>query len=98
MSAKFEEHPLKTMKEVDYTNLIPDSAKKLPKRLSLKSRHSIKINSGPIKNPHAYFLYVHNMYAKFEKYPLKNMREVDYTNSIPSNARTLPKVTKFKRP
>ena len=37
MSAKFEKHSLKTVREVDYTNLIPDSAKKkLPKMTKFK--------------------------------------------------------------
>ena len=44
------------------------------------------------------FQYVHNKYAKFEKDPLKTVGGVDYTNSIPYNAKICLKMTKFKRP
>ena len=33
------------------------------------------------------------MYTKFEKVPLTTVGEVDYTNSIPYNAKKLPKMT-----
>ena len=82
MSAKFEKHPLKTVREVDYTNSISYSAKKRPKRLSLKGCYSVNINSSSIKNSHAHFQYVHNTSAKFEKHPLKTGRGVDNTNFI----------------
>ena len=81
MFAKFENHSLKTVGGVDYTNFIPYNAKKLPKRLSLKGRNSVKIHSSLIQNPFAYIQYVHNMSAKFEKHSLKTVRGVDYTNS-----------------
>ena len=68
-SAKFEKHSLKTVRGADYTNSIPYSAKKLQKRLSLKGRNSLKIDSSSIQNQHAHFQYVHNMTAKFEKHP-----------------------------
>ena len=46
-------------------------------------RNSVKINSSSIKTPHAHFQYVHIRYARFQKDPLKTVRVVDYTNSIP---------------
>ena len=41
------------------------------------------------------FKYIQNKFAKFEKNPLKPVREADYTNFIPYNAYKLPKMTKF---
>ena len=87
MYAKFEKDPLKTVRGVDYTNSIPYNAKICLKWLSSKGRNSVKINSRSNKNPHAHLQYVHNMYARFEKDPLKTVGEVDYTNSIPYNAK-----------
>ena len=52
-----------------------------------KGRNSVKINSSSNKNPHAHLQYVHNMYARFEKDPLKTVGGVDYTNYIPYNAK-----------
>ena len=46
-------------------------------------RNSLKINSSSIKTPHAHFQNVHIRYARFQKDPLKTVRVVDYTNSIP---------------
>ena len=74
------------------------------KWLSLEGSNSVKIYSSSIKNPYAHFQYVSNMSVKFEKHPLKTVREVDYTNPIPYNAQTpyptmqkMPKMTKFER-
>ena len=85
--AKFEKDPLKTVRGFDYTNSIPYNAKICLKWLSSKGRNSVKINSRSNKNPHAYLQYVPIMYARFEKDPLKAVGEVDYTNSIPNNAK-----------
>ena len=52
-----------------------------------KGRNSIKIHFSSIQNPQAYFQYVPNMSAKFEKYSLKTLRGVDYTNTIPYTAK-----------
>ena len=82
MYAKFEKDPLKTVGGVDYTNSIPYNTKICLKWLSSEGRNSVKINFSSIKNPHAHLQYVHNMYAKFEKDPLKTEGGVDYTNSI----------------
>ena len=82
MSENFEEYPLKTVKEVDYTNYIANNARKLPKMTKLKGRNSIKIICSSIKNLHAHLCYVNSKYARFEKNPLKTV-EVDYTNSVP---------------
>ena len=46
-------------------------------------------------NPHAHLQYIRNKYAWFQNDPLKTVRRVDYTNSIPFNAKKLPKMTKF---
>ena len=61
--------------------MIPYSAKKLPKRLSLKGRNSVKINSSSTKNSHAHLHYVNNKYARFQKDPLKTVEVVDYTHN-----------------
>ena len=45
------------------------------------------------KNSHAHLQYIQNKYAWFQNGPLKTVRGVDYTNSIPYNA----KMTKFER-
>ena len=82
MSENFEEYPLKTVEEVDYTNYIASNARKLPKMTKFKGRNSIKIICSSIKNPHAHLYYVNNKYARFEKDPLKTV-EVDYTNTVP---------------
>ena len=85
--AWFQNDPLKTVRVVDYTNSIPYNAKSCKKWLSSKGCNSVKINSSSTKNPHAYLQYVHNRYAKFQKDPLKTVGGVDYTNSIPYNAK-----------
>ena len=46
------------------------------KWLSSKGCNSVKINSSSTKNPHAYLQYVHNRYARFQKYPLKLWEEL----------------------
>ena len=79
----FQNDPLKTVREVDYTNSIPYNAKSCLKWLSSKGCNSVKINSSSTKNPHAHLQYVHNRYARFQKDPLKTVGGVDYTNSIP---------------
>ena len=77
MYARFAKDPLKTMGGVDYTNCIPYNAKICLKWLSSKGRNSVKINSSSNKNPHAHLHYVHNMYVKFKKDPLKTVAGVD---------------------
>ena len=47
------------------------------------------------KNPLAHLQYIRKKYAWFQDDPLKTIRRVDYTNSIPYNAKNLPKMTKF---
>ena len=81
--ARFQKDPLKTVWGVDYTNFIPYIAKSCLKWLSSKGCNSVKINFSSIKNPHAHLQYVHNKYARFQKGPLKTVRGIDYTNSIP---------------
>ena len=39
------------------------------------------------KYSHAYLQYIHNKYAWFQNDPLKTVRQVDYTNSIPYSAK-----------
>ena len=43
-----------------------------------KGCNSVKINSSSIKTPDAYFHYVHNKCARFQKDPLKTVGAVDY--------------------
>ena len=74
--AWFQNDPLKTVRGVDYTNSIPYNAKSCLKRLCLKGCNSVKINSSSTKNPHAHLQYVHNMYARFQKDPLKMWEEL----------------------
>ena len=40
------------------------------------------------KNSHAYLQYIRNKYAWFQNDPLKTVRGIDYTNSIPYNAKS----------
>ena len=40
------------------------------------------------KNSHAHLQYIHNKNARFQNGPLKTVRQVDYTNSIPYNAKS----------
>ena len=40
------------------------------------------------KNSHAHLHYIHNKYARFQNDPLKTVGGVDYTNSIPYNAKS----------
>ena len=86
-SAKFVKHPLKTMSGVDYINFIFYNAKNCLKRLSSKGRNSVKIISSSIKSPYAYYHYVHNKYARFQKDPPKTLGGDDYTNLIHCNAK-----------
>ena len=81
--AWFQNDPLKTVREVDYTNSTPYNAKSCLKWLSSKGCNSVIINSSSTKNPHAHLQYVHNRYARFQRDPLKTMGKVDHTNSIP---------------
>ena len=84
MYARFENDPLKTVEEADYTNSISSiSCKKLLKITKFKNRNSVEIHFMSFKKPHAHSHYIHKMYASFEKDPLKTMGEVDYTNSTP---------------
>ena len=39
------------------------------------------------KTLHAHLQFIHNKYAWFQNDPLKTVRELDYTNSIPYNAK-----------
>ena len=39
------------------------------------------------KNSHAHLEYIHNKHAWFQNAPLKTVRGIDYTNSIPYNAK-----------
>ena len=80
--------PLKTVRWIDYTISIPYNTKSCLKWLSSNGCNSVKINFSSIIDPHAHLQYVHNKYARFENDPLKTVRGVDYTNSIPYNAKS----------
>ena len=56
--------------------------------LSRKCRNFVQNYFFVCKNSHAYLLYIHNKYACFQNDPLKTVREVDYTNRIPYNAKS----------
>ena len=53
---------------------------------SPKCRNFVKNYFFPCKNSHAHLQYIHNKCAWFQNDPLKTVRGVDYTNSIPHNA------------
>ena len=55
--------------------------------LSRKGRFFVKNHFFICKNSHAHFQYIHNKYAWFQNDPLKTVRGVYYTNSIPYNAK-----------
>ena len=55
--------------------------------LSGKCCNFVKNYFFPCKNSHAHLQYIHNKYAWFQNDPLKTVRGVDYTNSIPYNAK-----------
>ena len=56
--------------------------------LSPKCRNFVKNYFFPCKNSHAHLQYIHNKCAWFQNDPLKTVRGVDYTNSIPHNAKS----------
>ena len=56
--------------------------------LSRKCRYFVKNQFSICKNSHAHLQYIHNKYAWFQNDPLKTVREVDYTNSIPYIAKS----------
>ena len=56
--------------------------------LSRKCRNFIKNYFFVCKNSHAHLQYIPNKYAWFQNDPLKTVRGVDYTNSIPYNAKS----------
>ena len=63
--------------------------------LSRKCRNFVKNNFFFVcKNSHAHLQFIHNKYAWFQNDPLKTVREADYTNSIPYNAKSC---IKFER-
>ena len=84
--ARSEKDPLQTVGVVDYTN----SIKNCLKWLSLKGCISVKK-----KSPSKLHMYISTMPIKsiseFQKYPLETVEGVDYTNSIPDNAKSCPK-------
>ena len=55
--------------------------------LSRKCRDLVKNYLFVCKHSHAHLQNIHNKYAWFQNDPLKTVREVDYTNSIPYNAK-----------
>ena len=56
--------------------------------LSRKCHNFVKNYFFVCKNSHAHFQYIHKKYAWFHNDPLKTVREVDDTNSIPYNAKS----------
>ena len=64
--------------------------------LSRKCRNFVKNYFFVCKNSHAHLQYIHNKYAWFQNDPLKTVRKVDYTNSIPYNAKSCLKLLSLK--
>ena len=56
--------------------------------LSRKYSNFVKNYFFLCKNSHAHLQYIHNKCAWFQNDPLKTVRGVDYTNSIPYNAKS----------
>ena len=56
--------------------------------LSRKCPNFVKNCFCVYKNSHAHLQYIHNKYAWFQNDLLKTVREVDYTNYIPCNAKS----------
>ena len=56
--------------------------------LSPKCHNFVKNYFFGCKNSHAHLQCIHNKYAWFQNDPLKTVRGVDYTNSIPYNAKS----------
>ena len=56
--------------------------------LSRKCRNFVKNYFSVCKNSYAHLQYIHNKYAWFQNDPLKTVRGVDYTISIPYNAKS----------
>ena len=56
--------------------------------VSKKCRNFVKNYFLVCKNSHAHFQYIHNKYTCFQNDQLKTVRGVDYTNSIPYNAKS----------
>ena len=59
--------------------------------LSRKCRNFVKNYFLVCKKSHPHFQYIHNKCAWFQNDPLKTVRGVDYTNSIPYNAKSYEK-------
>ena len=74
--------------------------KKLPTMtkncLSPKCHNFVKNYFFVCKNSHAHLQCIHNKYAWFQNDPLKTVRGVDYTNSIPYNAKSCLKWLSLK--
>ena len=64
--------------------------------LSQKCHNFVKNYFFVCKNLHAHLQYIHNKYAWFQNDPLKPVRGVDYTNSIPYNAKSCLKLLSSK--
>ena len=64
--------------------------------LRKKCRYFVKNYFFVCKNSHAHLQYIHNKYAGFQNVPLKTVRGVDYTNSIPYNAKSCLKWLSWK--
>ena len=56
--------------------------------LSRKCPNFVKNYFFVCKNSHAHLQYIHNKNARLQNDPLKTVRRVDYTNSIPYNAKS----------
>ena len=64
--------------------------------LSPKCHNFVKNYFFPCKNSHVHLQYIHNKCAWFQNDALKTVRGVDYTNSIPYNAKSCLKCLSSK--
>ena len=78
----------KTWEELIIQTCYPTLKANLKIVLSRKCRNFAKHYSFVCKHSHEHLQYIHNKYAWFQNDPLKTVRGVDYTTSIPYNAKS----------
>ena len=92
----FQIECLQTWEELITPTCYPTLKANLKIILSRKCRNFVKNYFLVCKKSHAHFQYIHNKYAWFQNDPLKTVRGVDYTNSIPYNAKSCLKLLSSK--
>ena len=84
---KFQIDCLKLWEELITQTCYPTLKANLKIVLSWKCRNFVNFFFFVCKNSHAHLQSIHNKYAWFQNDPLKTVWGVDYTNSIPYNAK-----------